>query len=135
MRHCLLALVAVAACAAAEPPKDEAAKKEMERLQGTWVAQGKLGEGVELVIRGQTIYFPESSMKSKYKIYPSLEPKGIDLINEHGTWKGIYELDGDKLRLGMPFITITPIPPHKRPRRWDSEDPPTGIMTFLRRAS
>jgi uncharacterized protein (TIGR03067 family) len=135
MRHCLLTLVAVVACVAAEPPKEDATTKEMERLRGTWVAKGEPGEPVELVIRGPTMFFPESGKESKYKLYPSLEPKGIDLIDRDGTVKGIYELDGGRLRLGLPFITITPIPPHKRPRRWDSEDPPVVIMTFQRRAS
>jgi uncharacterized protein (TIGR03067 family) len=140
MRHCVLALVAtvagvvVVACVAAEPPKEEAANKERERLQGTWVAGREPGDSVELVIRGETISFSESGKESKYKLYPSLEPKGIDVIDRDGTWKGIYELDGDRLRLGMPFITITPFPPHKRPRRWDSEDPPVVIMSFQRRA-
>ena len=109
----------------AEPPSvkgggQDAVKKELAKLEGTWVAVGGAFRGTEtpeedtkkaghrLVISGDkfewyTALQEDPVMKGTVKIDPSKGPKAMDLSfdrqGESAHGKCIYELDGDTLKL------------------------------------
>lgn len=94
---------------------DDDALEESEKLQGTWAVVsadigGKIPEnalkGLKVIIRRETILITEEERereKTTFTLDPSKEPKAIDLSPREGTKKrgarGIYELEGDNLKL------------------------------------
>jgi uncharacterized protein (TIGR03067 family) len=117
MRHCLLALVAavaVVACVAAEPPKDEAAKKDMELLRGTWVLVGREAQGRRMSDRE----FKE--MQDKHQI--SFVFKGSE-----GVWRWAvvsYQSPDGKTRWSgvlYPSPFMCRLEPTKQPKEMDLE--------------
>jgi uncharacterized protein (TIGR03067 family) len=98
-------------------------KKELEKLQGTWktVASESEGQKIEaaagvtmptVTIDGDQylVNYPQNQAKGRklsgttIKIDPSKKPKTIDFTNADGSddgkpSKGIYQLDGDTLRI------------------------------------
>ena len=115
MKTKLLLALAVALCVAADKPKPDA-KKELEALQGTWVMAGLEVNGVEvpekklagttLVIKGDkyTVKVKDSAHETTIKVDPTTDPKSIDMLFPNGTelpklGKGVYELDGDTLKI------------------------------------
>ena len=117
--HTLILIGAVTLLVAADAPRDDA-RKETDRLQGTWKAvtieeNGKAvtGEGSKdfrLVITGDKAA-PKKRVNDEFldetyqlKIDPTTEPKGIDLIPVSAsapqrTVRGVYELDKEVLKL------------------------------------
>jgi uncharacterized protein (TIGR03067 family) len=124
----VLACVTSGAFALADPPKSDAAQKELERLRGKWSCTGVERDGKEdrskraravlgymtLTIRGEKLRFEmvilgeKVSQSGTIRIDPATEPKRIDLTFDPGqeeagqTYQGIYALDGDKLRILWP---------------------------------
>jgi uncharacterized protein (TIGR03067 family) len=119
MKRSGLLLLAAGLCLAADDAKD-AAKAEMKKLEGTWVATSIEYDGeqvlggevkdVKLVISGDEISvkgaIPDADKYAKltYKVDPSTTPKIIDVTFTVGADKGtvmegIYKLEGDELRL------------------------------------
>jgi uncharacterized protein (TIGR03067 family) len=114
MKPTALLVLAAALCSAAEPTAE--AKKELERLQGTWVMAGlevngeavpeaKL-QGTTLVIRGDTylVKVKDTTHEATIAVDPGKKPKAIDMFLPSGTdapklSPGVYELDGDTLRI------------------------------------
>jgi uncharacterized protein (TIGR03067 family) len=116
--HALLVLAACPVLAAAQS-KEGGARKERERLQGTWLLvarefAGKADSAEDLkrargkvVIKGDKVVvsFPgEDERRLTFKVDPSARPKRIDLTFLDGDYKGktalgIYELDRDKLKV------------------------------------
>ena len=110
----ILVLV-VALCVAADKPKVDA-KKELKSLQGTWemvglevngetVAEKKLA-GTTMTIRGDKyiVKVKDTTHETRLEIDPTKDPKAIDMYFPNGTElpklsKGIYELDGDSLKV------------------------------------
>jgi uncharacterized protein (TIGR03067 family) len=105
--------------AAAAAPADEAAKKELAKLQGTWRVVGVEENGAALPedklreARG-TVTVEGDKHTLKYggvsqgtvtvKIDPSAKPRSYDLLIPEGAQKGkvqlgIYEVEGDTWRL------------------------------------
>ena len=101
---------------AADAPKD-AANKELDRLQGTWVMESLEIDGktvpadkikdATLTIKGDR-YITKTGGKEYVariaRIDPSKKPKEIDMSFPSGpegdkVAAGIYELDGDRLKL------------------------------------
>jgi uncharacterized protein (TIGR03067 family) len=101
---------------AAEPAKDDAAKKELALFEGEWTAVSIEREGQplpEMYVKGSTRVFKgdeltvmvggELFMKAKCAVDPSKTPKSIDYVVSAGPFKGktllgIYELKGDTLK-------------------------------------
>jgi uncharacterized protein (TIGR03067 family) len=98
----------------AEAP--DAAKKELERLQGTWVMAALEVNGMDVGVQkvqgaGLTIKGDRYRVKTKgmdhecvLRLDPKKKPPAIDMIftepdGREKVCKGIYELDGDKLRI------------------------------------
>lgn len=96
----------------------EAAKKDWDKLQGTWVLVAGERDGkkfteeevkkTKLFIKGETFRIPESSAATSedgtIKIDPSKKPKEMNATTGSGpdkgkTWHGIYELDADMYKV------------------------------------
>ena len=112
MRHVIAALSLLLLAGA---PQDQA-KKDLQRLQGTWImvaleVDGKLvGEDklkdTTLVIKGNKYItrVREREIETTFTLDPSKKPKAIDMVFADGdkkdkVLKGIYEIDGDTLRI------------------------------------
>ncbi len=113
-RRALLILTAALLAAADKPPDD--VKKDLEKMQGTWVMtvleiDGKLVpeeklKDTTLVIKGDkyTTTVKGKSHEATFTLDPAKKPKAIDMTmadgpNKDKVHRGIYELDGDTLRL------------------------------------
>ena len=94
------------------PATKDAVKEEKSRLQGMWVCtkvsfngrtldatdEKQVPRPMTVTFDGDKIVFAQGEGKGPgwtYKIDPSKKPKAIDL----GTAKGIYVIDGDRLKL------------------------------------
>ena len=96
--------------------KDNDAKKELEKLQGTWymaalevegqqVAEEKL-QSAKLTIKGDkyTVTVKDTNHETVITLDPTKKPKTIDMVftdgpNKDKIHRGIYELDGDTFKL------------------------------------
>jgi uncharacterized protein (TIGR03067 family) len=110
--HWMLA-VAPMVLLGADAPKDDAAKKELEKFQGTWqlVSAEKDGKKApeeqvkqtRVAIKGakHTVYFGDKAVVHEipFTIDPTTTPKSAeDKLPDGQTIKSIYQLDGDTLR-------------------------------------
>jgi uncharacterized protein (TIGR03067 family) len=116
MRSCTIFVFALLFIAAAPAPDDPAAV-ELEKLQGTWIMESCVFNGMDLLkdskeLKAEFIIEKKSyrmAMDGKlcgtFTIDPSKSPKTVDRTDgEEGDDKGkvylgIYELDGDTLKL------------------------------------
>jgi uncharacterized protein (TIGR03067 family) len=117
MRISSLALLACGVCLSAVVSTPAAGEKDddMKRLQGTWVVDPatfeevkdeavrkevlKDSQAIRITFAGDTFTLkhpPANDEKSMFRVDPSKNPKEIDMGD--GV-KGIYELDGDRLKL------------------------------------
>ena len=110
-------LLAAASVLAAQDKAGDDAKKELGRLEGTWVAttfevQGNelpadFAKSVKLVCTGEKYVYQGgdgAEEKGTLKLDPSKKPKSLDIKITEGTDQGklqlaIYELDGDTLKV------------------------------------
>jgi len=113
---------------------DPKAKDDKEGLKGEWkITSAKQGgRDADDNIVGQPVSFDAEKIKFRheatYTIDATQKPKSIDVEvkdgpeREQGTWKGVYELDGDKLtiHIGPPGVD--------RPTTLESKE---GTMTML----
>ena len=93
----------------------DTAEKEFPKLHGTWivVSAEKDGQafdritGGKLVVKDQNFAIVTKNgteMKGDLVLAPGKKPKHIDFTHQEGllrdkTWQGVYELDGDELKL------------------------------------
>lgn len=131
---------------AAEPGQDgqAQAKADREKLQGRWeiVAAQMFGKDVEgdegdnvrkqmVVIDGDKLTMRHGG---KFTLNPEKKPKELDLelqdgpAIEQGTWRGIYDLRGDKLTLVMAMPDV------ERPREFKTAAEVRHILLQLKRA-
>jgi uncharacterized protein (TIGR03067 family) len=114
MKATLSIVLGLTLLASAEPTAE--AKKELERLQGTWVMsalevngvavpEAKI-QGTTLVIKGDKyiVQVKDTKHETTIEVDPSKKPKAIDMYFPDGTnapklSKGVYELDGDTFTL------------------------------------
>ena len=98
------------------PAADKDAKSDLDKLQGTWVmaslevegkqvAENKI-KGTTLTIKGDKyiVKVKDSAHEVTLKLDPKQKPKAVDMYFPDGPElpklaKGIYELDGDTLRI------------------------------------
>ena len=98
---------------AAAPPEEDAVKKELEKLQGTWQLVSAETDGkkapeeqvkqIRVVIKGNkhTVFFGDKAIAKEvaFTLDPQKKPKASDDILPDGKMiRGIYELDGDTLK-------------------------------------
>jgi uncharacterized protein (TIGR03067 family) len=96
--------------------QDDAAKKDLEALQGTWTAVAGERNGqkaseddlknFKVVFKGdKMIINPDNDNRTaSFKLDPSNKPRALDITPEQGPKKGvslpaIYELDGEALKI------------------------------------
>jgi uncharacterized protein (TIGR03067 family) len=96
---------------AAAQAQDKSAKGDKEKLQGTWVLVSGEHDGqpipeevaktVKLVFVGDKVTLHHNDQKNEgtFKVAPDKKPKELDLDMDSGAVKGIYQLDGDTLKL------------------------------------
>ncbi len=109
-----LQLLFVAACGlllAASETKEKPLMGDHEKIQGAWALQSGERHGKPLpdeVIKHITLIFSADKLITKnkdrkteaaFKLDPSKEPKEIDLDMDGNIGKGIYQLDGDTLKI------------------------------------
>lgn len=141
----LFAVCWLVCCVATTPAQEDAVKKDKEKLQGTWKivafetadaaaakdvkAKGKVVfEGDKFMVLIDDMKFGEAD----FKIDPSKKPKHIDVtpadgFNKGKTLLGIYQLDGDKLKL------FSYDDPNVRPKEFKYEKGETGALIVLER--
>ena len=108
-----LSLVALVAFATFARPADDAAKAESKKFQGTWQLVSAVSDGkktdkatvakIRVVIAGDkhTVYFDGKAIAKEipFVLDPSKKPKEVtDTLPDGKQIKGIYELDGDRLK-------------------------------------
>lgn len=138
-------LLAVALFLPADTAPTEAAKKDLQQLQGTWVMAALQVEGTDVPeekIKGTTLTIKgdkyitkvkDTTRETTIKLDPSQKPKAIDMYFPDGTdlpklAKGIYEIDGDTMR-----ICRAQMPGQERPREFITQDNPgVFIVTWKR---
>jgi uncharacterized protein (TIGR03067 family) len=142
-----LALLVVGFLVAADDPKD-AKKKDLDKLQGSWIAanieyngEKVLGDNVKelkIVFEGDALTLKsDASEVEKYgkatiKLDPSTTPKTFDVTISKGdekgtTFEGIYELDKDELKLCLkPFAK-------ERPAKFESKADSGDVLIILKR--
>jgi len=146
MKTRCLAVLMIGLLVAADDPKD-VKKKELEKLQGTWIAAtleyngnkvlGDTVKELKIVIEGDTMTIKseapevEKYGKATLKIDPSTSPKIVDINITKGDEKGttfeaIYELNKDEWKLCLkPFSK-------ERPGKIDSKDDGIVLIVFKR---
>jgi uncharacterized protein (TIGR03067 family) len=144
MRH-LLACVVVGLLLGADAPKDDA-KKDKDKLQGTWkavtvAARGQSQDDTEehrLIFSGDEFRVKkgeETMIEGKFKIDSSKKPKEIDMEFVEGkrdnlkgkTALGIYELNGDTLKWCWNQ------PGGERPKEFSSQAADVHLLVTLKR--
>jgi uncharacterized protein (TIGR03067 family) len=111
MRAQLWVALAVGLLVAADAPKDDAATKELKKLDGTWKlvsgeADGQVFgdddlKGASLVMNGNKhmAKVADQTFDGTHKVDPTKKPKTIDSTDGDNTMLGIYRLDGDELTI------------------------------------
>jgi RNA polymerase sigma factor (sigma-70 family) len=107
-------------CLAIEAPaKDDKPKGDKDAIQGTWKAtafeedgkdafdttEGKRFREATFTITADKIVIKSGDdvLEMSYQLDPAAKPKAIDLDNQKGkTFKGVYSLDGDSLKICAP---------------------------------
>jgi uncharacterized protein (TIGR03067 family) len=108
-------LIAIVGLVIGADNKEDAAKKDLQRLEGDWVMVSGEQEGEKLpeqmikesrlTMKGNThtVKFGEETMKGTHKLDPTKKPKTIDAQHEGSskdqTMLGIYELKGDEFKV------------------------------------
>ncbi|MFL5240837.1 MAG: TIGR03067 domain-containing protein [Gemmataceae bacterium] len=139
MKRLLLVVSVMGLVGAAEPTTEDAAKKELEKLQGTWtmaalevdgkpVPEEKLKSST-LTIKGEKyiIKVKDDTHETIIKLDPKKKPKEIDMTftegaNKDKVLKGIYELDGDTFKICRALL-----PDKDRPTEFGTW-PDTGVF-------
>jgi uncharacterized protein (TIGR03067 family) len=117
MKTRMLVAVAVALLLAADETKNDAAKKDLEAIQGSWVGvsgeeDGKAvpegaAKAMELIIKGDKYTFKvngEEMEQGTLHLDPAQKPKALDLKITKGddkgkSQKGLYQIEDGKLKI------------------------------------
>jgi uncharacterized protein (TIGR03067 family) len=134
MLTCTLLIAAASVALAPDTPVDEA-KKELERIQGTWVTELG-GEKVLLVCTGDKYVQKVGDVeveKGTHKLDPTKKPKTMDITVTEGDAKGllqlaIYELEGDTLK-----ICANQAGDKERPKEFSTKEGGGRILVVLKR--
>jgi uncharacterized protein (TIGR03067 family) len=140
MKTRALMILAAGLFLAADDPKKDDAKKDLDALQGKWTCvSGEVGgkptaeedtKGVEFTVKDDTYTVKkpgDPEEKGTIKLDPTKKPKAIDFKILEGNDKGksqsgVYELEGDTLKLCLA------LPGKERPKELSTKE---GSMSFL----
>jgi uncharacterized protein (TIGR03067 family) len=141
-------IMAVALLIGADKAKDsdEVAKKEMKKLEGTWIGvsvemSGRKVPGEDLkkapfkltLKAGKyTLKMPGETSRGSFKIDPTKKPKTVDSVPADGpskgtTIQGIYEIKGDTLKACYDTSGNT------RPKVFDTKDKEGYVLIVYKR--
>jgi len=109
----VLFAVTAALTVAADDKKDDAAKEELKKMEGTWLLVSGEDNGqmmpaemlktIKAVIKGDklSIYFGDKAFEGTLTVDPSKKPKTMDTVMtaDKKTGVAIYELDGDNFTI------------------------------------
>jgi uncharacterized protein (TIGR03067 family) len=141
----ILALALLATCPALARADD--AKDEAKKLEGDWkVVSADSGERVsdkspgpqQVIIRGDQITLKMKDGEGptfRFTVDPSQKPKEMDWLKKDGSGiGGIYELDGDDLKICFPLVPSERKDGErlKRPANFDAKENPVMILTVRR---
>jgi len=132
-----------------DPKKDDHAKTELEKFQGTWeifevvnnghVIPPEQLKGGQVVFKGDEMTLKTNGddkdpRKFRVKLDPSENPKAIDTTALNREHKGsvnpaIYQLDGDTLKLCSPNLPDT----KERPKELKSKEGSNVALLTLKR--
>jgi uncharacterized protein (TIGR03067 family) len=104
---------------AAEAPKEDAARKDLEKMQGTWTLvaleeNGKTAtearrQEFRVTITGERFIFTVGgdTHDGFYRLDPTRKPRAMDILLEEGPLKGktklaIYDFEGDYFKVAVP---------------------------------
>ena len=112
MRLCWLVVVsALGLMVSAGVAQDKAGATDKDKIQGTWmIVSGEKGgkplpldklKDIKIVFAGDKITFNNQGKTSEhaFKLYPAKKPKEMDVDFDGKTGTGIYELDGNTLKV------------------------------------
>jgi uncharacterized protein (TIGR03067 family) len=124
----MLAVGLLAAAPQGDPAKGDAAKAELDKLQGKWEVQSvEIAGKVQKDAKGNTLTFKGDKVEGlgadvTVKLMPAEKPKAIDLIrgSDKRPWMGVYQLDGDDLKLSMALVEVGKVDQQKRPTDFDA---------------
>jgi uncharacterized protein (TIGR03067 family) len=143
-RRWVPAIALVFAAGAADEKKEDPADKERAKLAGAWVLESRTLGGrkfpatgdaeVRLTFDGNKVTLKaggEVVQAGTFEVDPGGKPKTIDIKITEGdgkgaTVQGIYELDGDKLK-------ICGVRGGPRPTKFDSPEGSKAVLTELKR--
>jgi uncharacterized protein (TIGR03067 family) len=132
MKRLLLVVLAVGLAAAAK------AQEEQNKLEGKWKLKRYERAGEEkripkndmASITGGKLSFPALGNNLPIKLDATKKPKQIDLMNAgtngRQTWAGIYELEGDTLKL-----CVATGSEQTRPQEFTTKGADSTIMYFI----
>ena len=115
---------------AADAPKDDAAKKELEKLQGTWtvvsvrerneVVDNPKDMKITISANEMAFHFGGKPIKNALNIDPTKKLKEINLTPPSARkgdpeQPGIYEMDGDTLKICLSGYGVTETRENKAP--------------------
>ena len=104
----LCLLPAASVLLAAEPPRPDPAKADLAKFAGKWKPVKIEGqhplkvEGLRVEVKGDRLTLAgatEKPLEFALKLDPAAKPRAIDITFAVGTLLGIYEFDGDTLRV------------------------------------
>lgn len=140
-----LVLIAASLLLSGDAPKEDPIKQELDKLQGTWVIVANTQEGKEApeslreskryTIKGDhySVFFKGAEkplLEFRIKLDPTSKPKTIDIIGlktDAVLLAGLYELDGDTLKI------CVPVGSGDRPKAFKSEaGSKSGIIVYKR---
>jgi uncharacterized protein (TIGR03067 family) len=136
-----LVLAAAVFVVAADAPKDDATKKDLENLQGTWKVQSATRAGKEapadeiskdkLTFDGNriTVFNGNREEKATFQLDASKKPPTIDITPDNNATKalGIYHLEGETLKLCFTK------PGSERPKEFASKEGSEVALVVLKR--
>ena len=113
----LVLLAGLLVAADGSKQRDKPTKTDQEAIQGTWkvvdaISAGEKAPNVDqenllFIFEGdklETRALDKVETRGTFKVYPSKKPKTFDgrIAGEEAAQLGIYELEGDKLKLCLP---------------------------------
>jgi len=116
MTRCALLVLTAGLLVAAEDAKDDAAKKDLKKMEGSWVLSSGVDNGKkasDTKLKDSRLTFEEDkhtvkvdgkTYKGTHTLDATKKPKTIDVMDTEGPFKGktvlgIYELDGDEFKI------------------------------------
>ena len=143
MKTSLLMAIAAGLLVAADAPKDDPAKADLDKLQGPWNLVAAVRDGKEVPegqVRRTTIVFTvdrfvfpmesgdATSKRGVIRVDPTKEPKEMDATSPEGEVSpGIYQVEGDDYK-----VCFAP-PGRARPRKLTSEPGSGHLLQIWRR--